>query len=125
MSGTNASDSQPGLPMSESSPAVFRRLRKVAGRRIEVALATMVVSLSILLVFGFRTSAARAPVKRVVLGRSIQGRPIVAFEVGEPGAGRRDLVVGCIHGDEKRGSRLPSASSVIRQSVSISGLCRR
>jgi murein peptide amidase A len=82
---------------------VFRRLRKVAGRRIEVTLATTVVSLSIMLVFGFRTSAARVPVKRVVLGHSVQGRPIVAFDVGEPGAGRTELVVGCIHGDETAG----------------------
>ena len=75
----------------------------MAGRRIEVALATAIVSLSLLLVFGFRTSAAGAPVTRIVLGRSVDGRPIVAFEVGERGAGRRELVVGCIHGDERAG----------------------
>jgi murein peptide amidase A len=77
----------------------------MAGRRIEVALATVTCCLSFfcLLVFGFTTSAANAPVRRVVLGRSVDGRPIVAFEVGHRGAGRRELVVGCIHGDETAG----------------------
>jgi protein MpaA len=38
----------------------------------------------------------------LMLGRSWQGRPIQAFEVGDPG-GTRVLVVGCIHGDETAG----------------------
>ncbi|HJQ49186.1 MAG TPA: M14 family zinc carboxypeptidase [Gaiellaceae bacterium] len=38
-----------------------------------------------------------------MLGRSVEGRPIVAFEVGDPAAARRELVVGCIHGDETAG----------------------
>lgn len=46
-------------------------------------------------------SAAAAP-RTVVLGRSWQGRPIEAVEVGNP-AGVRVLVVGCIHGDETAG----------------------
>jgi protein MpaA len=33
-----------------------------------------------------------------VIGRSVQGRPIVAMERGDPYAARRLLVVGCIHG---------------------------
>ena len=38
----------------------------------------------------------------VVLGRSRDGRPIRAIEVGDP-AGTRVLVVGCIHGNEPAG----------------------
>lgn len=56
-----------------------------------------------LLVFGFTTSAANAHVRRVVLGHSVEGRPIVAYEVGDPGAARRELVIGCIHGNETAG----------------------
>jgi murein peptide amidase A len=37
-----------------------------------------------------------------LLGRSVQGRPIVAYEVGDP-TGVPVLVVGCIHGNEPAG----------------------
>jgi protein MpaA len=47
-------------------------------------------------------AAGAQPPKRVLLGRSVQGRPITAVEVGDK-AGRRVLVVGCIHGDETAG----------------------
>jgi murein peptide amidase A len=59
--------------------------------------------LALSLFLGIETSAANSPVRRLVLGRSVEGRPIVAFEVGDPDAARRELVVGCIHGDEKAG----------------------
>jgi protein MpaA len=59
--------------------------------------------LALLLLSAATTSAANPPVRRVVLGRSVEGRPIVAFEVGDPDATRRELVVGCIHGDETAG----------------------
>jgi protein MpaA len=39
----------------------------------------------------------------VVIGHSVQGRPIVARRVGDPAAGRSALVVGAIHGDEGAG----------------------
>jgi protein MpaA len=39
----------------------------------------------------------------VTIGRSVQGRPIVARVLGDPRAGRRILVVGCVHGDEPAG----------------------
>jgi protein MpaA len=45
----------------------------------------------------------------VVLGRSEQGRPIVAWETGDPNAKRRVLVVGCIHGDEPAGIAIANA----------------
>jgi murein peptide amidase A len=47
---------------------------------------------------------AHGPVVRVhVLGTSVRGRTIRALEVGEPGARRKALVVGCIHGNEPAG----------------------
>jgi protein MpaA len=45
----------------------------------------------------------------VMLGRSEQGRPIVAWETGDPNAKRRVLVVGCIHGNEPAGIAIANA----------------
>lgn len=41
--------------------------------------------------------------RAVLLGHSVEGRPIRIHELGDPAAGRRLLVVGCIHGDERAG----------------------
>ena len=38
-----------------------------------------------------------------LLGRSVQARPLVAYELGDPSAARKVLVVGCIHGNECAG----------------------
>jgi protein MpaA len=43
------------------------------------------------------------PLRTVVLGHSVQGRPIVAVETGDPTSPRKVLVVGCIHGNEPAG----------------------
>jgi murein peptide amidase A len=51
---------------------------------------------------------APAPARTVLLGRSWQGRPITAVEVGNP-AGTRVLVVGCIHGNETAGIAIADA----------------
>src|SRR6059036_681721 len=40
------------------------------------------------------------------IGLSARGRPIVAFELGNPNARERVLVVGCIHGNECAGLRI-------------------
>ena len=48
------------------------------------------------------TARSSPPARRAVLGRSVDGRPIVAVEVGDP-ASPRALVVGCIHGNECAG----------------------
>ena len=52
------------------------------------------------------TALAAAAVSRSphaeLLGRSWQGRPITAFEVGDPGS-TRVLVIGCVHGNEAAG----------------------
>jgi protein MpaA len=46
----------------------------------------------------------RTPTVRVVsVGRSVEGRPIVAGVVGDARAKRRVLIVGCVHGDETAG----------------------
>jgi protein MpaA len=44
----------------------------------------------------------------VILGHSVQGRPIRAVEVGDPG-GTPVVVVGCIHGDEPGGMAVARA----------------
>jgi protein MpaA len=46
-----------------------------------------------------RTSQPR----RIVLGRSVEGRPIVAVELGDPRSPRKEVVVGCTHGNEPAG----------------------
>lgn len=43
---------------------------------------------------------------RVVIGRSVRKRPIVARRLGDPDAERVALVVGVIHGDERAGLRV-------------------
>ena len=45
----------------------------------------------------------RAARWRLVLGRSVQGRLIVAERLGDPRSERPTLVVGCIHGNEPAG----------------------
>jgi protein MpaA len=44
--------------------------------------------------------------ERVLLGRSVEGRPISAVRVGDPSADRTALIVGEIHGDEPAGRRV-------------------
>lgn len=57
------------------------------------------------------TPAAAAPAQ--VIGRSVQGRPILVHRVGDPAAPARVLVVGCIHGDEC--AAFPVVARLIRQ----------
>jgi protein MpaA len=47
--------------------------------------------------------------RAMVLGRSVEGRPIRAFEVGDPASPRRFLIVGCIHGNEPAGIAIADA----------------
>ena len=47
--------------------------------------------------------------RRVELGRSVRGRPIVAIEVGDPSSPRKVLIVGCIHGNEPSGIAIANA----------------
>lgn len=55
------------------------------------------------------SAAARAGGHRVVIGRSVRGRPIVAWSFGSDRARRRVLVVGCIHGNECAGLAITTA----------------
>ncbi|WP_190851458.1 DUF2817 domain-containing protein [Actinomadura sp. RB99] len=69
-------------------------------------------AVAILLVACGRSGASQADgtVHRTVpLGRSVQGRPISAVELGDPHAARRVLVVGCLHGDEPAGAAVADA----------------
>ena len=47
--------------------------------------------------------------RRVVIGHSVRGRPIVARVLGPDSAPRKLLLVGCIHGNECAGIRILSA----------------
>jgi protein MpaA len=47
--------------------------------------------------------------RRVVIGHSVEGRPIVAWEYGPAHARRTILVVGCIHGNECAGLAITTA----------------
>ena len=56
------------------------------------------------LVLLLAASAASSPGgRKVVLGRSLDGRPVVAYELGDRASPRKALVVGCIHGNECAG----------------------
>ncbi len=54
-------------------------------------------------------AAMPAGAKRMVFGRSVQGRPLVAWSFGSDHARRKVLVVGCIHGNECAGLAITSA----------------
>jgi murein peptide amidase A len=47
-----------------------------------------------------------AAIRIVVVGYSVDRRPIRAFVIGDPSAARRILVVGCIHGTEPAGEAI-------------------
>ena len=48
-------------------------------------------------------------VRRMVLGHSVLGRPVVAFRLGDPTSETKILVVGCIHGNECAGTEIARA----------------
>lgn len=58
---------------------------------------------------GSLATASPADAKRLVIGTSVQGRPIVAWTFGSDRARRKVLVVGCIHGNECAGLAIVSA----------------
>jgi protein MpaA len=77
-------------------PAHDRDRRPLPVRRIAAAV------LGLTLGVGFGSAAAARTPLRVQLGRSYDGRPIVATRAGEPER-TRVLVIGCIHGTECAG----------------------
>ena len=65
---------------------------------------------------------ATGPIRTVVLGRSVRGRPIQATALGDPRAARKVLVVGVIHGNETAGRAVVARSSPpVRRPASTSG----
>ena len=79
---------------------------------VVLAALTVIVSRSVSMA-GERSHASvhhDAPiVRRMVLGHSTQGRPIIAFRLGDPSSETRILVVGCIHGNECAGTAIARA----------------
>jgi murein peptide amidase A len=57
----------------------------------------------------FATAGTSAPARRVLIGRSVDGRAISARVIGPDSAPRKILLVGCIHGNECAGLRILSA----------------
>ena len=53
-----------------------------------------------------RPSASATVVRRMVLGHSVLGRPVIAFRLGDPTSQTSILVVGCIHGNECAGTAI-------------------
>jgi protein MpaA len=75
--------------------------RRLAGRARVGASASVLVAL--LAVAGLLAAPGSARAERVQVGRSAEGRAIVASRLGAPTAARKVLVVGQIHGDEPGG----------------------
>jgi protein MpaA len=65
-----------------------------------------------------RATAARPAPRRLVLGRSEDGRRIVAIHAGDP-RGPRALVVGAIHGDELAGIAVARALGHLRTRIDL------
>lgn len=85
---------------------------QTGGRRLRCG----VLALSILLAHaaaGGAASADPAGRQQTLLGRSVDGRPIVAIETGDFDAATRLLVVGCIHGNEPAGIAIANRLSHI------------
>lgn len=66
-----------------------------------LVLATLLISIC--------AAPSPASAKRLVIGRSVDGRPIVAWRFGSARARRKVLVVGCIHGNECAGLAITTA----------------
>jgi protein MpaA len=67
---------------------------------------------------GGATAAHRAAVRRVLLGRSERGRPIVAIRTGHP-QGVPVLVIGCIHGTEPAGIPIARALEHVHTNLDL------
>jgi N-acetylmuramoyl-L-alanine amidase len=110
--GYSVRDDLAGLNLS-SRPAIFvelgnmqnstdARVQMSPGFRQRLA-ATLRTGLE-----GFLGARTYTP-RRVLIGRSVDRRPIVAWSIGPNSATRKVLVVGCIHGNECAGLSITSA----------------
>jgi murein peptide amidase A len=101
----------PAIVAARAAPG--RRARGLARRVIRLVPAAVATAAAL----GVAGLAYAAPPERspatprrtVVIGRSVDGRPLVAHVIGPDSASRRLLLVGCIHGDECAGLRILSA----------------
>ncbi len=75
---------------------------RLAGRRAVVVLVALTALVGLV-------GSASADARTVVIGRSVEHRPITAIVNGPASAPRKVLVVGCIHGNECAGLRILSA----------------
>jgi murein peptide amidase A len=115
----------PGSPTS-SDPAAGREARHaysrvrcayhphVRARPLTVALAAVVLACGL----GAAAAAAVVTAHPLQLGRSQDGRPIVAVRVGDPHE-TRVLVVGCIHGNEGAGIAVARALEHVRTHLDL------
>lgn len=62
---------------------------------------------------GVPASSTAGEAKGEVIGRSVHGRPIKAYRVGDPDARVKAVVLGAIHGDERAGVVL--ANAILKQ----------
>jgi murein peptide amidase A len=76
----------------------------------------LAVALALGLTMG-QSPSGTVPPSAIMLGRSELGRPILVYRLGDPGAGRTILVVGCIHGTECAAT--PMTWRLIRERPSI------
>jgi protein MpaA len=68
---------------------------------------------------GADPSVRPAATERIVIGRSVEKRPITAVQLGDPAGARVALVVGVIHGDERAG--LPIVHALKRRASAKAG----
>jgi protein MpaA len=84
----------------------------VVRRRVVLAAVLVLAGCGLAAAHHRRPAAAKAsvaPVRTVVIGRSVRHRPIRAVVVGDFRSRRRVLVVGCIHGSERAGIAITKA----------------
>jgi hypothetical protein len=93
-------------------------------RRSVLAIATsLAVAISGVVAPGSASAASRLPTpvnQRRVIGYSVQHRPIVAYQLGNPHARTTALLLGQMHGDEHAGVVL--ARSLVQGKVSVEGI---
>ncbi len=78
--------------------------------RAATAVVVAIACAGAVLAHGIASASQAAPaVRQVIVGRSVEGRPIRATIVGDPAAPRSVLVVGCIHGDEPAGEAITTS----------------
>lgn len=84
---------------------IRERTPKRALVAVSLAAAALVGALDATRAMGIDSDRLRDPsiVRTESLGRSLHGRPIKVLERGDPDAPIRELVVGCIHGNEPAG----------------------